>query len=72
MDTRNPFSSLSRMVALHNISNLCPSVDMVFINEVVLQVIFFIINVKTLFFPEGTMQGDSLPMPGILTSIKND
>ena len=40
MDARNAFSSYSMIVVLHNIRKLCLSIDMAFINEIVLQVIF--------------------------------
>ena len=61
VDATNAFNSLNRIVALHNIQQLCPLLAYVLINTYRSPTSLFVSS-DTLFSEEGTIQGDPLAM----------
>ena len=62
VDASNAFNSLNRLVASHNIQQLCPSLACVLINTYRSPASLYVSG-DTLLSEEGTTQGDSLAMP---------
>ena len=62
VDTSNAFNSLNRIVALHNIQQICPSFAPISINTYRSAAGLYI-DGDMLFSEEGTTQGDPLAMP---------
>ncbi len=62
VDASNAFNSLNRLVALHNIRHLCPSLATVLINTYRAPTKLFV-DGSVLYSREGTTQGDPLAMP---------
>ena len=62
MDGSNAFNSLNRLVALHNIHHLCPSLATVLINTYRAPTKLFV-DGSVLYSSEGTTQGYPLAMP---------
>ena len=62
VDATNAFNSLNRLVALHNIRHLCPSLAAVLINTYRAPIKLFV-DGSVLYSSEGTTQGDPLAMP---------
>ena len=62
IDASNAFNSLNRIVALHNIRQLCPSFAPILINTYRSAATLYI-GGDTLLSEEGTTQGDPLAMP---------
>ena len=62
IDASNAFNSLNRMVALHNIRQLCPSFAPILINTYRSAAALYI-GGDTLLSEEGATQGDPLAMP---------
>ena len=58
----NVFNSINRMLALHNIRHLCPSISKVLINCYTAPTNLFSED-DTIYSPEGSTQGDPLGMP---------
>ena len=61
VDASNAFNNLNRMVALHNITEVCPSIATIIINTYRSDVPMFI-GGETILSQEGTTQGDPLAM----------
>ena len=62
VDATNAFNFLNRLVALHNIRQLCPSLSTVLINTYRAPTKLFV-DGSMLYSSEGTTQGDPLAMP---------
>ena len=62
VNATNAFNSLNRIVALHNIQQLCPPLACVLINTYRSPASLFVSS-DTLFSEEGTTQSDPLTMP---------
>ena len=62
VDASNAFNSLNRVVALHNVRQICPSFATILINIYRFPACLFISG-KVLMSEEGTTQGDPLAMP---------
>ena len=62
IDASNAFNSLNRIVALHNVRQLCPSFAPILINTYRSAATLYI-GGDTLLSEEGTTQGDPLAMP---------
>jgi len=62
VDASNAFNSLNRIVALHNIRQLCPPFAPILINVYRSLASLFILG-DVLLSEEGTTQGDPLAMP---------
>ena len=62
VDTSNPFNSLNRKAALHNIRIICPEFSTVLINTYRLPVRMFVQGGGEILSVEGITQGDSLAM----------
>ena len=61
VDASNAFNSINRLLALHNIRYLCPSISTVLINCYRAPTSLFI-EYDTIYSQEGTTQGDPLRM----------
>ena len=62
VDATNAFNFLNRLIALHNICQLCPSLSTVLINTYRAPTKLFV-DSSVLYSSEGTTQGDPLVMP---------
>ena len=62
VDATNAFNFLNRLVALHNIRHLCPSLAAVLINTYRAPIKLFV-DGSVLYSSEGTTQGNPLAMP---------
>ena len=62
VDASNAFNLLNRIVALHNIHQLCPSFAPILINTYRSAATLYIAD-DTLLSEEGTTQGDPLAIP---------
>ena len=70
VDAENAFNKLNRMVALHNIQYLCPSLATVLINTYRRPARLFIVGGGEIPSEEGTTQGDTLAMAFYGISVK--
>ena len=62
VDASNAFNSLNRLVALHNIRQLCPPLSTILIN-IYRSPASLLVSGEVILSEEGTTQGDPLAMP---------
>ena len=62
VDASNAFNNMNRMVALHNIHRLCPSIATILINTYRIPTELFV-GGTSILSQEGTTQSDPLSMP---------